>query len=175
VPAKTPAAEPWTKGRPTLYKGIRMRSRLEADYAADLDRCGLTWEYEPECFAGDGLQWVPDFHESNLDANGHGRDAWVEIKPAVLMEREAGVDHIGRIDKILTRMSVAWLSKPDAWLELTFWVYGEGVAPFRIAAEKGMPWILYGPTLKGFHPLWPGMGQFEALDHRWDGVAASAR
>lgn len=26
------------KARPTIYKGIQMRSRLEADYAAALDR-----------------------------------------------------------------------------------------------------------------------------------------
>jgi hypothetical protein len=54
------------KARPTIYKGIQMRSRLEADYAPHLDTPAPgwihepgqvfepDWDYEPECFAGPG-------------------------------------------------------------------------------------------------------------------------
>jgi hypothetical protein len=48
-------------GRATLYKGTRMRSRLEADYAAYLDDMEQSWEYEPICFASGSTQWLPDF------------------------------------------------------------------------------------------------------------------
>jgi hypothetical protein len=174
VPAKTPKAEPWTKGCPTLYKGIRMRSRLEADYAGALDRDGFTWDYEPECFAGDGLQWLPDFHEVKEYEDLGKRDAWVEVKPASLLDRKTGVDHVGEIDKILTRMSVIWLSKPDAFVELVFWVYGADRPVMRVMAENRAPWWMWVPGLT-VHPLWPGMGQFYAFDHRWDEVVASAR
>jgi hypothetical protein len=48
------------KARPTIYKGVRMRSRLEALFAASIE--GLcTWEYEPECFADEHGQYLPDF------------------------------------------------------------------------------------------------------------------
>jgi hypothetical protein len=47
--------------RITVYRGIEMRSRLEALAAAYLDRHGFAWEYEPICFAGMGGQYLPDF------------------------------------------------------------------------------------------------------------------
>jgi hypothetical protein len=141
-----------------------IRSRLAADYAGYLDRHGTTWEYEPERFTGDGLQWCPDFHETK-----DNRDALVEIQPDSLLDRKYGVHNEAQIDEILTRMSVAWLSRPDAWLELVFWSCGASKATMRICAERGMPWIIYG-LYPGLHPLWPGMGQFRALDHRWGAV-----
>ena len=33
---------------PTVYKGYRFRSRLEARWAVFFDACGAKWEYEPE-------------------------------------------------------------------------------------------------------------------------------
>lgn len=33
--------------RPTTYNGIKMRSKLEADFAVILDKYDLKWEYEP--------------------------------------------------------------------------------------------------------------------------------
>lgn len=156
------------KARPTLYKGIRMRSRLEADYAGRLDEWGYNWAYEPECFAGDSRQWVPDFHEWTFrEDGGLARDAWVEIKPASLLDREQGVDHYARIDEILTRMTVAWLSKPDAFLELVFWTYREPRAVMRICGENGGPWWVSG-LHPGLHLLWSGMNQFDSLDRRWE-------
>jgi hypothetical protein len=96
VPAKTEI-----KARPTLYKGIRMRSRLEADFAAFLDNTGAEWEYEPTCFAGPGGQWLPDFR-----VRRDGYNVYFEVKPDSL-EIEDDV-----IDPILERMKVAWLTDP---------------------------------------------------------------
>lgn len=42
---------------PTLYNGIRFRSRLEARYAAFFDELGWPWNYEP--FDLDG--YIPDY------------------------------------------------------------------------------------------------------------------
>jgi hypothetical protein len=47
--------------RPTVYRGIQMRSRLEAGFAAWLDRRQFTWGYEPRCFATATRQYLPDF------------------------------------------------------------------------------------------------------------------
>lgn len=44
-------------GIPTLYKGIRFRSRLEAKWAVFFDLVGWSWVYEP--FDLDG--YIPDF------------------------------------------------------------------------------------------------------------------
>lgn len=38
-----------------------MRSRLEASFAAWLDRNGFVWQYEPWCFASEKGQYLPDF------------------------------------------------------------------------------------------------------------------
>lgn len=46
-----------SKAIPTVYKGIQMRSRLEARWAAFFDFYQLKWQYEP--FDCDG--WIPDF------------------------------------------------------------------------------------------------------------------
>lgn len=66
----------YIRGRPTVYKGIRMRSRLEATFAAWLDKQDATWTYEPSCFADSGGQYLPDFA---IDADGVRE--YVEIKP----------------------------------------------------------------------------------------------
>lgn len=52
----------FTTGRPTTYNGIRMRSRLEATWAARLDELDYAWEYEPRCFANQHGQYLPDFY-----------------------------------------------------------------------------------------------------------------
>jgi hypothetical protein len=63
----------WLKPRPTIYKGIQMRSRLEALYAQSLDSGGIEWEYEPQCFADEQGQYLPYFRVNHR--------WWVEVKP----------------------------------------------------------------------------------------------
>ena len=90
----TPAQPGGHKGRPTVYKGIEMRSRLEADYAAHLDRSGVKWEYEPTCFAGPKGQWLPDFrHHKRIRFNKEDGlpdefiPVYTEIKPVSFVDR----------------------------------------------------------------------------------------
>jgi hypothetical protein len=59
-------------GIPTLYKGVMMRSRLEARWAAFFDALRWSWEYEPDDLAG----YIPDF-VLGFEAG----DVLVEVKP----------------------------------------------------------------------------------------------
>jgi hypothetical protein len=153
------------KARATLYKGIRMRSRLEADFAADLDRQGYRWGYEPECFAGPGGQWLPDFGCTFADDGDWA--IFDEVKPAEpLMKHLAGSGaYVKHVDGLLQRMAVAWESNPDAYLRLTFWKYG-GPAYLTLNCRRaGDVWY----AEFGVQPvwlLWPGMGQFERCKAR---------
>jgi hypothetical protein len=62
------------RGIPTAYKGVNMRSRLEARWACMFDLLGWSWEYEPIDLPG----WIPDFR-----LNGH---LLVEVRPKVFRE-----------------------------------------------------------------------------------------
>lgn len=56
---------------PTVYKGTRFRSRLEARWAAFFDICRWSWDYEPIDLSG----YIPDFIMS------FARPLLVEVKP----------------------------------------------------------------------------------------------
>ena len=86
--------------RPTTYRGIPMRSRLEASHAARLDNLGLTWEYEPRAFGGRRGQYLPDFVIEVLDTH-----VYHEVRPT-----------IARGFLAMSRMAVIWESEPDALL-----------------------------------------------------------
>lgn len=60
--------------KPTVYREINFRSRLEARWAAMFDILGWAWEYEPETT---GSGYIPDF----LLYGQSGRKVYVEIKP----------------------------------------------------------------------------------------------
>lgn len=114
---------PAPKARPTIYSGIRMRSRLEADYAAHLDDAGREWEYEPQCFASPDGQWLPDFRWK-----WQGSDVWhyVELKPMSLILAGEGPDDFvaDRINAVLRKMEIALASDPDLTLSLVIWEWG---------------------------------------------------
>lgn len=71
------------KARPTVYKGIQMRSRLEAGFAAWLDSEGLAWTYEPFAVADGSGQYLPDFLIDGILFATRGRVIPVvaEVKP----------------------------------------------------------------------------------------------
>lgn len=99
--------------RPTIYKGIEMRSRLEARWAAAFDAeleeerlgglPGCEWEYEPFCFAGAGGQYLPDFRVRGCMGGVRYYDVKGKISdPLPFMER----------------MEIILESEPDAELHL---------------------------------------------------------
>lgn len=99
------------QARPTVYKGIHMRSRLEATYAAIMDNDGFCWEFEPECFADETGQYLPDFLRWDPENPPTGtRGEYVEVKPS------AAPGPATR--EVLRRMEIIWSSKPDALLTL---------------------------------------------------------
>lgn len=108
-----PAARTKWTPRPTTYRGIEMRSRLEATVAERLDRGGYTWEYEPRAFAGYGGQYLPDFL-----VNTALGDMYLEVKPT----REAA-------EKVRDRMAIIRQSIPDAMLIIE--VVGVGAYQLR--------------------------------------------
>lgn len=73
------------KAKPTLYKGIEFRSRLEARWAAFFDLLEWKWEYEPCDFNG----WYPDFvifgkkADERITPTGHDGRIFVEVKPVI--------------------------------------------------------------------------------------------
>ena len=145
-----------SRGRPTLYRGIQMRSRLEADYAAHLDATvgPGRWEYEPDCFAGPGGQWLPDFR-----INGTDRRTYVELKPLDVL-RGSPVD---AIDKILEQMEIARLSEPECALLLQFWEWGKASGKAEIIHTPPYSLWLYHPGGGLPSGMWLGMMQLEKV------------
>lgn len=108
----------FTRGRPTTYKGITMRSRLEASFAAWLDVHHFLWKYEPLCFADETGQYLPDFYVTR------GADrAFCEVKPP---RADTGA--------ALHRMHVIRSSTPTAILNV---VVPTGVYPHQGWAVAG--------------------------------------
>lgn len=146
------------KARPTTYAGVKMRSRLEADYARHLDATGIQWVYESRCFAGPPGQYLPDFELA-------GAGAFVEVKPAdlYLTDEESGEENI---HEALRKMEIIWLTEPNAWLFLVMWRYqaavpvltyeadGLGCENWRVIIPGISMTITSLPT--GFVALWAG-------------------
>ncbi len=121
------------RGRPTLYKGVKMRSRLEATAAALFDRHGVEWQYEPVCFASEVGQYLPDFVVVGL-VDGCDTDrchnemplTYVEVKPWALADK-----------LVRAKMEIIWASDPSATLvvidpvEMEMWAapYPDGFPP----------------------------------------------
>ena len=139
--------------RPTTYKGVRMRSRLEAGFAMWLDQQRWTWAYEPECFANEHGQWLPDFRldipcvTHTDDGVRWGFPTYVEVKPVSFglgLERNAG--RKVEADELATRMSTTFATHPDAGLVLA----QEGTNPIAISPsgeQAPVDWTWTG--------LWP--------------------
>jgi hypothetical protein len=149
------------KARPTVYNGITMRSRLEADFARefldDPDSKFGAWEYEPVCFAGPGGQYLPDFRtvEDQLLGVEDCAPTYHELKPY----RPEILRKIDAVDRWLTRMTIIWDSDVDATLILHLWQYG-GAMYASIIGIAGT-WRLMLPEYGQF--IWPGMGQEQQL------------
>jgi hypothetical protein len=67
------SAEATLKPIETVYRGCRMRSRLEARWAVFMDCMGIEWEYEKEGYDLDGVWYLPDFWLPK-------QNMWMEVK-----------------------------------------------------------------------------------------------
>lgn len=97
--------------RPTTYNGIRMRSRLEARFAAKLDEWRAQWTYEPLAYANAHGQYLPDFRLAPV----LGDDGSIEVPPAFIEVRPTWE----RGFLALTSMQIIWDSEPSALLLIT--------------------------------------------------------
>lgn len=104
---------------PTDYAGFTMRSKLEADFAAHLDRLGVPWTYEPQIFGPRGSGYLPDF----LLLRGAER-TYVELKPTIEQAHAAKA-----------RAEIIWETRPEALLLV---VSAEG--NWWYAGVRGRPW-----------------------------------
>jgi hypothetical protein len=115
------------KARPTTYRGVEMRSRLEARFAQWLDADDLGWVYEPRAYGGRGGQYLPDFQ-----IDGPSLSLWfVEVRPTV-----------ERAFLALARMQVIWESEPYADLMVAtpegLWFHGNPVTRrWKVIARDG--------------------------------------
>jgi hypothetical protein len=66
-------------GVDTKYKGVQMKSRLEARWAVFFDALGVSWQYEPELFTLPSGRYLPDFRLQW--PSGHA--LWAEVKPTL--------------------------------------------------------------------------------------------
>lgn len=103
--------------RPTIYKGIRMRSRLEASFAAYLDTTFIKenpdkethWKYEPQCFADHTGQYLPDFVVTAFLKDGRrAPDHYFEVKPPS-----------ADLDEAMRKMHLVRSADPSAYLFVT--------------------------------------------------------
>lgn len=132
------------KARPTIYKGIQMRSRLEAGFAAWLDASTVfQWEYEPCAFASPAGQYLPDFRLDNVAHHGGTRRAYIEVKPPPFFGEAGKYDEavIEAQEGLWRQMGCIWESEPDALLA----VCGPGHLDLLYADPNvGQPWVLEG-------------------------------
>lgn len=97
--------------RPTTYRGIPMRSRLEATFAQQLDDEELAWEYEPRAYAGRAGQYLPDFEVTSCLRDGcdkccaNTHPIFIEVRPTVEGANRA-----------MDQMEVIWESEEKAEL-----------------------------------------------------------
>jgi hypothetical protein len=106
--------------RRTMYRGIPMRSRLEARAAQFLDSIpGVGWAYEPVAYADETGQYLPDFEAIGLvDC-----PLLIEVKGAATRDEQL---------TILGAMRRIWSSLPEAGLAIWTGATIEEGAPFDI-------------------------------------------
>lgn len=107
--------KPTLPARPTYYRGILMRSRLEATVAEWLDARMVKWEYEPARYHGQGSTYLPDFRLPEVLIEGMPQILHLEVKPHRADRQPAG-EWVG---PLLKSMEWIWQSEPEARLAVT--------------------------------------------------------
>lgn len=150
-----PDATPTVKARPTTYKGVQMRSRLEAGFAQWLDRWRVSWAYEPRCFASDKGQYLPDFVLEDVRVGGMTLPVYIEVKPSVpLVEAMQANLAILKASDVFSQLAVCTPPPPDAFEPKVLLVSDRGFREWiwtvrpgrRLSIERPMsydegPWV----------------------------------
>jgi hypothetical protein len=117
--------------RPTTYKGVQMRSRLEAKAAQMYDAAGLVWTYEPQCFASESGQYLPDFRI--------GESAYFEVKPFAYFAEPLNFYVLSEVQH---RMEIILESEPSASLAIHCPDKPRGIDPI-VAAFTGQTFLYH--------------------------------
>lgn len=131
--AQWKAAHPPSVGLsvPTRYRGIVMRSALEARVAAMLDRHDVRWEYEPRSFQLGGLRYVPDFWLPEITTWLEAKGAWRSQDDALKVRALAAA-----------RCRERWSKDESAW-----WRPAEAVVVVADDSTLGM-WVAPGGEIE---------------------------
>lgn len=134
--------------RTTVYKGITMRSRLEAGFAMWLDEQKVKWEYEPCAFGSEAGQYLPDFRCQLFDTGpGKTETFYVEIKP-----RQPDIPSEAALRAVETRPTPA-----DQLALVHSWGLGQGLTPNLSALGRQMSVVWDSEPDAGLLLVWPGL------------------
>jgi hypothetical protein len=97
-------------GIPTMYAGVRFRSRAEATWAAYFDRLGWTWDYEPVDCRG----YIPDFLITIdvPEATGRGLERGVQSVHSFFVEVKGGAATEGELLAATPKIEAARPGRP---------------------------------------------------------------
>lgn len=115
---------------PTVYRGIQMRSRLEAKWACVFDSLGWRWEYEPLDLKG----WIPDFV---LDIKGFKKPVLAEIKP--IFDYQEDRSTIIKIEQALGAPKPAELRAPGERSDDSGWDVFFATLPYEVLLLGAKP------------------------------------
>lgn len=107
------------KARPSVYKGVAFRSRLEVRFAFHLDLLGETWVYEPRVYGPKGRGYLPDF-----EIIGATRPTFIELKPTRKQAEAAKA-----------KVAVIWETHPGALIIIAA---AQGCTFY---GSQGGPWV----------------------------------
>ena len=161
--------------KPTQYRGITMRSRLEANWAHFLDTCDIRWTYEPRRIVIGDLVYLPDFKLDDLhmwfEAKGRLVDKCI-AKPLAVFNRSTGNkfkiaigDGEGRVIMPFEQGGTLHLSGATIWCSECSGVWFANpydpdatVCPHCAALDGGSDSVRDALDILGFggQPGWPG-------------------
>lgn len=130
--------------KPTLYSGIRFRSRLEARWAKFFDAIGREWVYEPQVPELAGMQYQPDFLTTKSYSDGL---TLIEVKPQVDAAETVRLMRDEKWHQVANRTKsnfVLLFGTPGEWVEGELvgsghfggvWVPDQEVVPYAEFAE----------------------------------------
>jgi hypothetical protein len=136
--------------RPTIYNGIQMRSRLEAGYAAWLDQWNFDWTYEPNAFASERGQYLPDFRLDAVRCSWLADPAtvYVEVKPPTIWGDDGDGGLTPAFVKQMAHCRIIHDNEPDAVVLLA-----NPIAPWEGERQVGSAAICeYDPNVGMYWP-----------------------
>lgn len=129
---------PRLAARRTIYKGIGMRSRTEARFAAWLDRNGFDWQYEPHVFGNQEDDYLPDFAIRGFPALP-GHDILFPQTTSIYVEIKGPKPDPPALQSLMEQMEVIWSTEPCAYLVICGpWAVETGPALYRFPLGLGV-------------------------------------